>query len=309
MKNINTFRLPNLYIPGSGKSGTSTLHELLNEHPDICMSSEKEPHFWTNSNFENYTDEDFKKYCALFINENVSYFGESSTGYFCFPEFITRIKKNYKDSPKFIIILRNPVDRIYSHYWWLKGLGSERKTFRDAVLNDFNMEPNDCNRLREGNFKSYFQFGLYGKWMTKFINEFSSQNIHIITTENLRTDTLNTINGCFKFLELEPLETIPEINNNKTIIFRHPELYKHTKKLVFSQNVLRNTIKIFIPKKFRQRIRYKIHQTVFDLTATNQSYPTITIEEREWLKTLYEQDVQLLKEITGLEFSEWIDFN
>ena len=54
MKNFNHLKLPNLYIPGSGKSGTSTLHELLNEHPDICMSTRKEPHFWTDLNFKKY---------------------------------------------------------------------------------------------------------------------------------------------------------------------------------------------------------------------------------------------------------------
>ena len=44
---------PNLFIPGAAKSGTTTLHNLLNNHPDICMSSNKEPVYWNNADFDN----------------------------------------------------------------------------------------------------------------------------------------------------------------------------------------------------------------------------------------------------------------
>ena len=45
---------PNLFIPGAAKSGTTTLHELLDLHPDISMSSVKEPVFWNNKKFNSY---------------------------------------------------------------------------------------------------------------------------------------------------------------------------------------------------------------------------------------------------------------
>lgn len=306
---ISPYKLPNLYIPGAGKSGTSTLHELLNQHPEICMSSKKEPHFWTNPEFENYSEDNYNFYLSLFDDPNTAYLGESSTGYLCFPEFIPRVKNHYKNSPKFIIILRNPIDRIYSHYWWLRGVGSENKSLKAAVMADFDIEPEESHRLLEGNFKSYFQFGLYGKWITKFIDEFGMQKIHIITTESLKNSKLQTVNSCFRFLDLQPLETLPEINSNKTKILRFPRLYKTTKKLVFNQNIWRNSIKIFIPIRYRQFLRHKLHDTVLEMTATNKIYPKITQDERVWLKDLYFEDVQVLKKITGLKFEEWQDFN
>lgn len=309
MKNFNHLKLPNLYIPGSGKSGTSTLHELLNEHPDICMSTRKEPHFWTDLNFKKYSDDDFKKYESLFNKKDSIYYGESSTGYFCFPEFISRIKDFYTTPPKFIIILRNPIDRIYSHYWWLKGIGSENKGFREAILKDFDIEPDVNNKLTEGNYKSYYQFGLYGKWMTKFINEFGSENIHIITTEDLKTNPLETLNSCFTFLGVNSLESLPEIKNNQTLILKYPTVYKNTKKLIIKENLIRNTIKIFIPKRYRQKLRRKLYETVIDLTNTNKPYPKISVEDRLWLKNLYEKDVKILKEITQLKYNHWKDFN
>jgi len=309
MKNINNYSLPNLYIPGAGKSGTSTLHELLNEHPKICMSTRKEPHFWTKLNFDYYTDQEFEEYTDLFTKQNCDYFGESSTGYFCFPEFIKRIKIYYKDSPKFIIILRNPIDRIYSHYWWLRSLGSENKPLKEAILNDFNVEPNMKTKLPEGNFKSYYQFGLYGKWVSKFISEFGSDNVHIITTENLKDYPLKTINSCFSFLNLELLEAIPEIKRNQTGTIRYPKVYNYTRNILNKKNTFSNTIKVFIPNKFRQKLKGKINEIILKLTKSKKPYPKMNLEERKWLTNLYKMDVELLKKIKSKSYSEWKDFD
>ena len=309
MKNLKNYNLPNLYIPGAGKSGTSTLHELLNEHPKICMSTKKEPHFWTKLNFNYYTNHDFVEYTSLFTKQNCEYLGESSTGYFCFPKFIKRINFYYKESPKFIIILRNTIDRIYSHYWWLRGLGSENKSLKKAILNDFDVEPNMSNKLPEGNFKSYYQFGLYGKWVAKFITEFGRDNLHVITTENLKDDPLKTINSCFSFLNLDLLETISVIKRNQTKIIRFPRIYNYIQNFLNTKNTLNNVIKYFIPSRYRQKTKEKINEAVLCLIRSKNSYPKIKLEERIWLKNIYKADVELLKKITSKSFNEWEDFS
>ena len=141
---------PNFFLAGAGKSGTSSLHELLNHHPDISMSTVKEPHYWTNPNFENFTEKDNTAYSSLFNDDyNKKYLGESSTGYMLFPNFIERIKTHYEDAPKLIFILRNPITRCYSHYWWLKGIGSESKDGRRAFWKDCDIEPSHLTRLKE----------------------------------------------------------------------------------------------------------------------------------------------------------------
>ena len=117
-------KYPNLFIPGAAKSGTSTLHEILNYHPNISMSSVKEPFFWVNQNFLHYTQKNWDNYLSLFKEKkNATFRGESSTGYMLFPEFLDRIKILEVENLKLIFILRNPIDRIYSHYWYLKGGG------------------------------------------------------------------------------------------------------------------------------------------------------------------------------------------
>tara|TARA_B100000378_G_C18031696_1_gene407719 strand:- start:281 stop:1225 length:945 start_codon:yes stop_codon:yes gene_type:complete len=302
------FKLPNLYIPGAGKSGTSSLHEYLGKHPEICMSTIKEPHFWTSPNFKNYTKKDFNNYSKLFEGENNSYRGESSTGYMCFSEFKPRIKKHYKSSPKFIFILRNPIDRAYSQYWWLKGIGSENLSFRKAIQKDFDIEPEEKFRLKEANFKHYYQFGLYGKWIQKFYDDFGKENILIITTENLKNKKLATLNECFKFLKLSTLESLPEIQANNTKILRFPILYKYSKILTWKDFYIKRILKKILPLKLRLAIRNNFYETVYRITKTNKEYPRISNEDREWLKELYKDDVEYLKKISNKNFKSWQDF-
>ncbi|GGD85452.1 sulfotransferase domain-containing protein [Planktosalinus lacus] len=306
---MHPYKLPNLYIPGAGKSGTSTLHELLNTHPEICMSNIKEPHYWTRSNYDEVKDILLSRYETLFEDKNCKYFGESSTCYIAFPEFKVRMEPFYTKSPKFIFLLRNPIDRIYSHYWWLKGMGSEELSFKEAVLSDYDVAPAEKNRLPEGNFKTYFQFGLYGKWIQKFQETYGKENIHIITTESLKSNKLETLNSCFNFLNLENLDSLPDTLKNKTTLLKFPKVYKTTKKILFGDTLLKKTIKSLIPLKYRSPLKNKIHQSVFSLTSTNQEYPQLSSEDRLWLKSLYEEDVVLLKNITGKTFEDWEDFN
>ena len=306
---ISKKNLPNLFIPGAGKSGTSTLHELLHAHPDICMSNLKEPHFWTWPHFDTFSDQEFEDYTHLFDDEERTYFGESSTGYMCFPNFIERIQQYYTATPKFIFILRNPIDRAYSHYWWLKGIGSEDLSFRDAFLHDFDVEPSEDHRLPEAHFKHYYQFGLYAKWLARFYDAFGAKNIHVITTEQLKDNRLEVLNSCFSFLELKTISAIPEVQSNQTQLLRFPKLYKYAKKLTWGDYKIKRMAKPFVPKFIRHTLNTKMYNTVYKLTSTNKKYPAISQDDRQWLKAFYKKDVTALKELTHQDFSVWTDFS
>ncbi|NNK88385.1 MAG: hypothetical protein HKO90_08890 [Flavobacteriaceae bacterium] len=300
---------PNLFIPGAGKSGTSALHECLDQHPAISMSSKKEPHYWTRPDFDEYTDFHRTKYMEYFNwEEHIKYQGESSTGYMQFPKFIGRIKSHYEEFPRFIFILRNPVDRCYSHYWWLKGMGSESLSFKEAVLSDLDIEPHPGLKLPEGNYKCYFQYGLYGKWLERFYRAFNSMNIHIVCSEDLKDDPLGTVNGCFEFLGLEPLESIIPSEANKSIILKKPGLYKLAKQLSFNQLNVPQLVKDMTPEFVKKLIRKHLITIVLKYTRTKKTYPIISDTDRLWLKGLYQEDVRHLKELTGMSFEKWTDF-
>jgi len=225
--------LPNLFIPGAAKSGTSALHTYLNQHPDIYMSKVKEPHFFSH---EDRFSKGIREYGKLFEDgKDFPIRGESSTGYMVFPKVIERIQRYIKD-PKFIFVLRNPIDRAYSHYWWLRGLGFEKRSFREAILADMNEEPDPENYAsRFGNYKYYFQFGCYTKWVRRFLDAFGQNAIHIITTEQLHKAPLSALNICCSFLEINEYEHLDEVISNKTILLKQPYVYHFVTALLNSR--------------------------------------------------------------------------
>ena len=145
---------PDFFIPGFAKSGTSSLHDLLNTHPDISMSKVKEPVYWNNKSFDTFNDFEIVRYSDLF-EKNTKIKGESTTSYMFYDSFIKNINKFYKKSPKFIIILRNPIDRFISHVNWMNGLGLEKKDINEVVMDEKRLNFNEYDDL-ESQLKIFF---------------------------------------------------------------------------------------------------------------------------------------------------------
>lgn len=297
--------LPNLFIPGAAKSGTTTLHELLNLHPEISMSKVKEPVFWNNKNFEKYIEQDWLNYKKLFV-EKSKICGESTTSYMYYNSFIENINKNYKKSPKFIFILRNPIDRYNSHFWWMKGLGLEKNKIKNVlnIESQINFEEYDYYP------KNYFQFGLYSKWIQRFIDNFGLENIKVITLEKLISNRLDTINSCFDFLGLKKLESIPEKTSNKTTRIKYSFLYHFIRKSSIGKMNYTKIGKIFLSNKSIDRIKNKLKDIITNWKTEEFEYEPLQSEHRHYLKDAgYYSDVEKLKEIFDYSFNEWKDFN
>jgi hypothetical protein len=296
--------LPNLFVPGAAKSGTTSLHELLNLHPDVCMSSLKEPVYWNNPDFHYFNDEKKEWYCNLFQNKMAVIKGESTPSYMLYPSFIENIKANYPFTPKFIFILRNPIDRAYSHYWWMVGLGLEKDVFEDAMKKNFNKDFKPYDYYPS----YYYHFGLYAKWLTPFYSTFETENIKIITLENLKENQTETLNDCFEFLGLKPLKDIPEIISNKTHKLNFPKLFHLNKKIIHGKYKVPKYAKYLISKNGVEFIRAKLKKITFLEKSKDFNYPKISSYQRDWLKHYYLEDFNKLCKLTGLDFFEWQDF-
>ena len=296
---------PNLFIPGAAKSGTTTLHNLLNQHPEICMSSVKEPGYWKNEKFKDFKNIEKENYLNLFMKSKHKIFGESTTAYMYYDTFINNINSNYKVSPKFIFILRNPIDRFNSHFWWIKGLGLEKSNFQEA-LSDQNNEFKAYNYYYP---KYYFQFGLYAKWLKRFYNCFDRSNIKIIIFEDLINNQLKTANSCFEFLGLKKLDTISNHTSNQTALLKNPELYHFLNKSAIGKYSFTKIGKYFLPKKTINWIILNIKNNLKNWKKENVSYPKLSKENRYELKALYFKDVSELKKLTEYNYKEWTDFN
>lgn len=192
--------LCNLVIPGAAKSGTSSLHDYLNCHPQIAMSTLKEPHHFCRA--DRYR-QGAAAHNALFDRHpGTRYYGESSTGYLPWPTAAERMLKDLA-APKAIIILRQPVARCFSHYRWRYRLGLENRSFLAAVTQDgYGYDP---ERPTKFGYMAYLEFSNYATHCVAWEHLLGAENCLIIAAEHMLADRDATLDRCFAFLGVAPL--------------------------------------------------------------------------------------------------------
>lgn len=294
---------PNFFIPGAAKSGTTSLHELLDTHPDISMSKEKEPVYWNNKLFNEFENLEISRYLNLFEQE-VKIKGESTTSYMYYDNFIKNVKDNFHQPPKFIFILRNPIDRYISHYNWLKGLGKEKRRIDKIIEEERYLDFKEYNDYP----KQYYQFGLYYKWISRFIENFGKENIKIVTLEKLISERLNILNSCYEFLGVSKIDSVNFIKSNKTNKVIFPSMYHFLRKSSIGKMKYTSISKYFLPKKIRTKIKSLMKIAIKNWISIESKKEILSDKQRKNLRDKYFEDVMSLKNKLNYEFSEWEDF-
>ena len=294
---------PNFFIPGAAKSGTTSLHELLDTHPEISMSKEKEPVYWNNKLFNEFENLEISRYLNLFEQE-VKIKGESTTSYMYYDNFIKNVKDNFHKPPKFIFILRNPIDRYISHYNWLKGLGKEKRRIDKIIEEERYLDFKEYNDYP----KQYYQFGLYYKWISRFIENFGKENIKIVTLEKLISERLNILNSCYEFLGVSKMDSVNFIKSNKTNKVIFPSMYHFLRKSSIGKMKYTSISKYFLPKKIRMKIKSLMKITIKNWISVESKKEILSDKQRKKLRDKYFEDVMSLKNKLNYDFSEWEDF-
>ena len=290
---------PNLLIVGAAKSGTTSLHNYLNQHNDVFMCNPKEPHFLINneigiqripigiSNKIAYEK-------LLLEGEGLKYRGESSVMYLMYPEIvIPKIKEHLGSEVKIVIMLRNPVERAYSGYQHVKryNIKEDILEFRDAwdvseqrYFSNPDMTP--ASRYKE--------LGLYYNQVKSYLENF---NTHIIIYEDYKLDFQNEMNKVFDFLEINRMDINSE---QQHMVGGWQWQNQKVKSLMTRKNLLKSFLKVIIPSKaMRKLIRQKIQD------RNSADVPPISIEDKNMLKDYYKDDVRQLSELLGRDLNYW----
>lgn len=279
------------FIVGAPKAGTTSLYKYLNQHQDVVMSSVKEPNYFSKEELEsqdlyyaskNITDE--KDYHSLFqTNGEKKKLGEASVSYLFYPKVSKRIFTYNKDA-KIIIILRNPVDRAYSHYKMDFRLGFVKRDFEDLVLNN----------NQEGSlfYQQYIDLGLYHLQVKSYIDEFGSTNVCVMFYEDLKKDRATFVNNIFSFLNLK---SDSNINFN----------LKYNKSKLPSNNFMRYLYSISLVRKtasflFNERLINFINKNFF-----RESNQEIESKVRHKLNQVFLNDIFMLEKLLNKDLSSW----
>jgi hypothetical protein len=195
----------NFVIGGTQKGGTSALDSFLRQHPQICMpTTRKELHFFDREE-ENI---DYKTYHANFQpNSQHRVIGEASPIYMYWETAPYRIWK-YNPKMKWILALRNPVERAFSAWNMETKRGKEKLSFAEAI----EKEPERCREALplQHRVYSYIDRGFYAHQVRRLFNNFGRHNCFVILNEELRNDHNKTLRSVFEFLGVDSSFVPPE---------------------------------------------------------------------------------------------------
>jgi hypothetical protein len=212
--------MPNFFLIGANKAGTTSLHYYLSQHPDVFMSNPKEPRFFSaeyDRGFEYYRRTYFRGYGG----ERVV--GDAATQHLYLPFVAKRIAANIHE-PRFTVICRNPVDRLVSNYWHRTSIDLESRSFEEVI--DLNLrllakgqafatereailyanvfrDRGDAGLIRD--FCFYIESGYYAQNIEAYRSIFGTDRIKILFFEDLEANPEEVTNELLDFLGLTPM--------------------------------------------------------------------------------------------------------
>lgn len=203
---VVNMKSPNLFIVGAPKCGTTALSTYLNNHPNVFISVPKEPNYFSDDFPEHCHVNSMEEYMGLFkkaSNEHLAV-GEGSVAYLYSSVAIRNICRFNKNA-KIIVMLRNPLDLVYSLHSQLVVYGYEKekdfeKAWRlQAVRQKGQKIPKSC---KEKNFLQYAQIGKLGNQIERLLNIFPEKQIKFIIFDDFKTDTKMVYDDVLSFLEV-----------------------------------------------------------------------------------------------------------
>jgi hypothetical protein len=306
---------PNLFIVGAAKAGTTALRKNLSGHPDIYFSPIKEPHYFsTDISVADFREEfgqdvalDLEKYLKkrplpehhqAFLRESSHYnelfrevddqpvVAEASASYLWSTKAATNIY-SYNPQSKIIILLRNPVDRAFSHYLMDFRMGYTDLSFKEALLAD-----NRPTNRYWGNAHLYTDLGLYAAQVKRYLDVFPSQQLLLIWHKEFTEDVEATSKRVFDFLDLD--------SHGVDLGQRHNVARVPRNKLV--KALVNNPI----AKKVKKQPWLNLALRSFSGLMTNKvELTTITPTEREFAYSFFEKDILILEVLLGVNLDHW----
>jgi hypothetical protein len=243
---------PNFFVLGAPKCGTTTLHEVLMAHPQIFMTKVKEPKFFSDDTYYNrgldrYLRDHFRGAAGFKAR------GEATPFYLaCERKVRDRIRRDLGKDLRFVVILRDPVERAWSHYLNRRCNCLETESFERAL----ELEP---MRLSAGKpaWTAYFRDGLYAHQLRVWFEAFPREHFLVLLTEDLAERPDVVARQAFAFLDVDPdVELPPPSRANARGTPRYPRLAAALNR----PGRMMATLKRLVPYNSRQRVRKLINQ-------------------------------------------------
>ena len=300
-------KYPNFFILGAAKSGTTALHFLLGQLPQVHLSTPKEPYFFIDE-YERGPDYHWQTYYADGWRGQ-PLVGEAQTAHLFLPYVPQRIYQSVPDA-RLIAILRDPTERAFSHWWMQRCNGREPLSFEESLRENHaritagmtvegpgaedlwrsHLAPRPNNRgVRPCSLPVYLEPGYYAVQLERYLQYFSRSQLCVLLFDEFSRAPVETTRRLFEFLGLDPTEVKkPPARENVALTSFSQPLYTLSNRLQL-QRVL--------PRKFLAVARTTLSKI--------GHRPTMSDEARAWLRGHYEPHNRRLEALLECDLGEW----
>ncbi len=293
----STNRWPSFYIVGAAKCGTTSLWAHLRKHPQVFLPKMKEPHFFSDSlvpvpskDADLHCPGELDRYLSLYTgSEKFRAVGDASASYLWDESAARNIHKARPDA-RVIIMLRDPVDRAFSHYLMYRYLGLEKRPPLQALQGDYNGEDKNWWTSRV-----YVELGLYCAQVKRYLNTFGSDQVAVFLFDDLKRKPEELFSKIARHIGVDP-ELL-----DKSEVSRPENSYKRAR-----FPLLHQMAKSSLSRELRHKILPQSVSTwlAYNNLLYNTDKPEQDKESKRFLQTFYAPEMNELEELLGRKLPE-----
>jgi hypothetical protein len=277
---------PTLLICGAPRAGTTSLYQYLRQHPDVCMSTRKETGVFLE-NYDKVVDWLIENYLTHYSGESVV--GEATTGHMQHLPSAQRMAETVPQA-RLVFILRDPVERIHSHYRFHRRSGTltAEPSFSELIRN----ESSEWRRIHLDN-------GLYYKHLTRFVRHFDRQQMKVFLFRDLKADTETVVQELYTFARVDPTIS-PDVSrrHNAGGLPRNERTYRTLQRVWQAIRRHLGTYLLDTTQAARDRLREW-------LTTDAASTLSMSSGDRAYLQEFYREPNRRLQDWLDADVSHW----
>jgi len=285
-------------IVGAPKAGTTALKYYLGQHPGVCTHSQREMQFFAND--ERYGRGYEAVYPMYFRPKSqAQVICGKSVAMMYSAEAMARLQRHNPDV-HVVVLLRNPVDRAYSEFWYARRRGWEPlSSFEAAIADDGSRFGRDAARR----FRcSYLERSSYAPYLEAILRQFAREQVHVILLEDLAADAVGVCQSLLRlFPELDP-NVVPSVDRRKNAAALPRS--KRVLALTSSRDVaprLRSVLARILP----ERIRHSVKDAIQRVNEREVRLPALDPATRLQLNEYFLKRNRALANLLGRDLSHW----
>ena len=279
--------LPNFLVVGAQRCGTTYLYHLLAQCSDIYLPAKKELHFLSRAMLDE--GKSFDLYSSFFSSHAGQICIGEVTPDYIYVEDVPKLIRSHLGDIKLIFVLRDPIWRAHSHYWWAVSKRREYLSFEAAL----DAEPRRLKRdfWSQTNY-SYTDKGFYHRQIERYATLFDRENMLFVISEDLYESPIDELTKICEFLDVSlPLDLETGVDRYKRKAPNHPALYRMLVYLAATHRPEgRGSLRRQLGKKLLRRVPMSL-----------KPYPAMKPETRQRLQALFHTDVERLQNYLGRE--------